>query len=100
MSIIHIFFVQGLKTELEKVSPALGRTAVYTRESKINELPRQVHKTFTFLLVLACPETFYKLFPFQVLDCAVRSFLLEKGIEPKGKDFTSMLAPYSLVLDF
>nr|CAB3473293.1 unnamed protein product [Digitaria exilis] len=38
---LHEGLKHGLKTELEKVSPALGRTAIYTRESRINELPRQ-----------------------------------------------------------
>ncbi|RLN23631.1 hypothetical protein C2845_PM07G12620 [Panicum miliaceum] len=37
---LHEGLKHGLKTELEKVSPALGRTAIYTRESRINELPR------------------------------------------------------------
>jgi hypothetical protein len=49
MMIIHVVCVQGLKTELEKASPALGRTAIYTRESRINELPRHEH-IFTFCL--------------------------------------------------
>lgn len=35
-------FMQGLKSELEKVSPSLGRSAVYLKESRINSLPRQV----------------------------------------------------------
>jgi ubiquitin carboxyl-terminal hydrolase 14 len=47
--IIHVVCVQGLKTELEKASPTLGRTAIYTRESRINELPRHEH-IFTFCL--------------------------------------------------
>lgn len=32
--------LQGLKGELEKTSPALGRTAVYLKESLIDSLPR------------------------------------------------------------
>jgi ubiquitin carboxyl-terminal hydrolase 14 len=56
---LHEGLKHGLKTELEKVSPALGRTAIYTRESRINELPRQVHKIFPFSLVLTYTETFY-----------------------------------------
>ncbi|VAH76477.1 unnamed protein product [Triticum turgidum subsp. durum] len=38
---LHEGLKHGLKTELEKVSPSLGRTAIYTRESRINELPRE-----------------------------------------------------------
>lgn len=33
-------YVQGLKSELEKSSPSLGRSAVYTKDSRINDLPR------------------------------------------------------------
>ena len=33
-------FVQALKSELEKASPSLGRSAVYLKESRINGLPR------------------------------------------------------------
>ncbi|KAI5001086.1 hypothetical protein ZWY2020_011045 [Hordeum vulgare] len=43
---IHVFFVQGLMTELEMVSPSLGRTAIYTRESRINEFPRYLTVQF------------------------------------------------------
>ncbi|KAK8662636.1 hypothetical protein V6N13_024527 [Hibiscus sabdariffa] len=32
--------VPGLKSELEKASPALGRSAIYLKESRINGLPR------------------------------------------------------------
>lgn len=92
--------VQGLKTELEKVSPTLGRTAIYTRESRINELPRQVHKS---LCLFTCCHLYRNILHIdsfhQVPDCAVRSFLLEKGIKPKGEDLTSMLSLYSLSLD-
>nr|BAJ94526.1 predicted protein [Hordeum vulgare subsp. vulgare] len=42
---LHEGLKHGLKTELEKVSPSLGRTAIYTRESRINELPRQEHNS-------------------------------------------------------
>jgi ubiquitin carboxyl-terminal hydrolase 14 len=31
---------QGLKSELEKASPILGRTAIYLKESRISELPK------------------------------------------------------------
>lgn len=41
---LEIFFaglyLQGLKSELEKSSPSLGRSAVYTKDSHINDLPR------------------------------------------------------------
>jgi ubiquitin carboxyl-terminal hydrolase 14 len=43
---LHEGLKHGLKTELEKVSPALGRTAIYTRESRINELPRYLTVQF------------------------------------------------------
>uniref|UniRef100_A0A0C9S559 Ubiquitin carboxyl-terminal hydrolase n=1 Tax=Wollemia nobilis TaxID=56998 RepID=A0A0C9S559_9CONI len=36
---LHDGLKQGLKSELEKVSPALGRTAVYLKESRVNSLP-------------------------------------------------------------
>lgn len=36
------------------------------------------------------------MFVLQVLDCAVCSFLLEKGVKPKGEDFTCMLASFAL----
>jgi ubiquitin carboxyl-terminal hydrolase 14 len=32
--------LKGLKGELEKTSPALGRTALYVKESLIDSLPR------------------------------------------------------------
>ncbi|GLJ15109.1 hypothetical protein SUGI_0246920 [Cryptomeria japonica] len=37
---LHDGLKHGLKSDLEKVSPALGRTAVYLKESRINSLPR------------------------------------------------------------
>jgi ubiquitin carboxyl-terminal hydrolase 14 len=43
---LHEGLKHGLKTELEKASPALGRTAIYTRESRINELPRYLTVQF------------------------------------------------------
>ncbi|KAM0881095.1 hypothetical protein ACQ4PT_033166 [Festuca glaucescens] len=43
---LHEGLKHGLKTELEKVSPSLGRTAVYTRESRINDLPRYLTVQF------------------------------------------------------
>jgi len=43
---LHEGLKHGLKTELEKVSPTLGRTAIYTRESRINELPRYLTVQF------------------------------------------------------
>ncbi|KAH9301603.1 hypothetical protein KI387_013186, partial [Taxus chinensis] len=36
---LHHGLKHGLKSELEKVSPVLGRTAVYLKESRINSLP-------------------------------------------------------------
>lgn len=39
-SCILIYFIQGLKSELEKSSPSLGRTAIYVKDSRINALPR------------------------------------------------------------
>uniref|UniRef100_A0A0D6QUC3 Ubiquitin carboxyl-terminal hydrolase n=1 Tax=Araucaria cunninghamii TaxID=56994 RepID=A0A0D6QUC3_ARACU len=36
---LHDGLKQGLKSELEKVSPALRRTAVYLKESRVNSLP-------------------------------------------------------------
>ncbi|KAF5179399.1 Ubiquitin carboxyl-terminal hydrolase [Thalictrum thalictroides] len=43
---LHEGLKHGLKTELEKVSPSLGRTAVYTKESRINDLPRYLTVQF------------------------------------------------------
>ncbi|KAL6881947.1 hypothetical protein ACP4OV_011419 [Aristida adscensionis] len=43
---LHEGLKHGLKSELEKVSPALGRTAIYTRESRINLLPRYLTVQF------------------------------------------------------
>ncbi|XP_022721505.1 ubiquitin carboxyl-terminal hydrolase 6-like [Durio zibethinus] len=37
---LHEGLKHGLKSELEKASPALGRSAVYLKESRINGLPR------------------------------------------------------------
>uniref|UniRef100_A0A0D6QSB9 ubiquitinyl hydrolase 1 n=1 Tax=Araucaria cunninghamii TaxID=56994 RepID=A0A0D6QSB9_ARACU len=36
---LHDGLKQGLKSELEKASPALGRNAVYLKESRVNSLP-------------------------------------------------------------
>ncbi|BAD88057.1 putative ubiquitin-specific protease 6 [Oryza sativa Japonica Group] len=43
---LHEGLKHGLKSELEKASPSLGRTALYTRESRINELPRYLTVQF------------------------------------------------------
>lgn len=43
---LHDGLKHGLKSELEKVSPALGRTAVYVKESRINSLPRYLTVQF------------------------------------------------------
>ncbi|KAF5931964.1 hypothetical protein HYC85_028135 [Camellia sinensis] len=37
---ILIYSMQGLKSELEKASPSLGRSAIYIKDSRINGLPR------------------------------------------------------------
>ncbi|KAK8618777.1 hypothetical protein V6N13_132757 [Hibiscus sabdariffa] len=37
---LHEGLKHGLKSELEKASPALGRSAIYFKESRINGLPR------------------------------------------------------------
>ncbi|XP_021295109.1 ubiquitin carboxyl-terminal hydrolase 6-like [Herrania umbratica] len=37
---LHEGLKHGLKSELEKASPALGRSAIYLKESRINGLPR------------------------------------------------------------
>ncbi|KAL3511707.1 hypothetical protein ACH5RR_024424 [Cinchona calisaya] len=37
---LHEGLKRGLKSELEKASPALGRSAIYVKDSCINELPR------------------------------------------------------------
>uniref|UniRef100_A0A1D1Y2F2 Ubiquitin carboxyl-terminal hydrolase n=1 Tax=Anthurium amnicola TaxID=1678845 RepID=A0A1D1Y2F2_9ARAE len=43
---LHEGLKRGLKSELEKVSPSLGRTAIYSKESCINELPRYLTVQF------------------------------------------------------
>ncbi|KAJ3671194.1 hypothetical protein LUZ60_008620 [Juncus effusus] len=37
---LHEGLKHGLKSELEKASPVLGRTAIYSKESRINQLPK------------------------------------------------------------
>lgn len=37
---LHEGLKRGLKSELEKASPALGRSAIYVKDSRINDLPR------------------------------------------------------------
>ncbi|GAA0139885.1 hypothetical protein Leryth_003128 [Lithospermum erythrorhizon] len=37
---LHEGIKRGLKSELEKASPSLGRSAIYIKDSRINELPR------------------------------------------------------------
>ncbi|PIN11762.1 Ubiquitin-specific protease [Handroanthus impetiginosus] len=37
---LHEGLKRALKSELEKSSPSLGRSAIYTKDSRINELPR------------------------------------------------------------
>ncbi|KAG8380064.1 hypothetical protein BUALT_Bualt07G0154600 [Buddleja alternifolia] len=37
---LHEGLKRALKSELEKSSPSLGRTAIYTKDSRINDLPR------------------------------------------------------------
>ncbi|KAL5728862.1 ubiquitinyl hydrolase 1 [Ranunculus cassubicifolius] len=43
---LHEGLKHGLKSELEKVSPSLGRTAVYVKESRINDLPKYMTVQF------------------------------------------------------
>lgn len=43
---LHEGIKQGLKSELEKASPALGRSANYLKESRINALPRYLTVQF------------------------------------------------------
>ncbi|XP_020099025.1 ubiquitin carboxyl-terminal hydrolase 6 [Ananas comosus] len=43
---LHEGLKHGLKSELEKVSPSLGRSAIYTKESRISELPRYLTVQF------------------------------------------------------
>ncbi|KAL0415135.1 UNVERIFIED_CONTAM: Ubiquitin carboxyl-terminal hydrolase 6 [Sesamum latifolium] len=39
VKLAEITDIQGLKSELEKSSPSLGRSAIYTKDSRINDLP-------------------------------------------------------------
>lgn len=41
-----------MKSELEKVSPSLGRSAVFSKESSISDLPRQ--EPHILFLCFAC----------------------------------------------
>ncbi|KAJ4768257.1 hypothetical protein LUZ62_033531 [Rhynchospora pubera] len=43
---LHEGLKHGLKSELEKASPVLGRTAIYSKESQINELPKYLTVQF------------------------------------------------------
>ncbi|XP_010262220.1 PREDICTED: ubiquitin carboxyl-terminal hydrolase 6 [Nelumbo nucifera] len=43
---LHEGLKHGLKSELEKVSPSLGRSAIYLKESRINNLPRYLTVQF------------------------------------------------------
>ncbi|KAG6395744.1 hypothetical protein SASPL_141868 [Salvia splendens] len=43
---LHEGLKRGLKSELEKSSPSLGRSAVYTKDSRINDLPRYLTVQF------------------------------------------------------
>ncbi|XP_051147985.1 ubiquitin carboxyl-terminal hydrolase 6-like [Andrographis paniculata] len=43
---LHEGLKHGLKSELEKSSPSLGRTAVYKKDSSINDLPRYLTVQF------------------------------------------------------
>ncbi|XP_010912089.1 ubiquitin carboxyl-terminal hydrolase 6 [Elaeis guineensis] len=43
---LHEGLKRGLKSELEKVSPSLGRTAIYSKESRISDLPRYLTVQF------------------------------------------------------
>ncbi|KAF6138212.1 hypothetical protein GIB67_011052 [Kingdonia uniflora] len=43
---LHEGLKHGLKSDLEKVSPSLGRSAVYLKESRINGLPRYLTVQF------------------------------------------------------
>ncbi|KAJ6824180.1 ubiquitin carboxyl-terminal hydrolase 7-like [Iris pallida] len=43
---LHEGLKHGLKSELEKVSPSLGRSAVYSKESRISDLPRYLTVQF------------------------------------------------------
>ncbi|XP_042048235.1 ubiquitin carboxyl-terminal hydrolase 6-like [Salvia splendens] len=43
---LHEGLKRALKSELEKSSPSLGRTAVYTKDSHINDLPRYLTVQF------------------------------------------------------
>ncbi|KAG8656451.1 ubiquitin carboxyl-terminal hydrolase 7-like isoform X2 [Manihot esculenta] len=43
---LHEGLKHGLKSELEKASPSLGRSAVYLKESRINALPRYLTVQF------------------------------------------------------
>ncbi|KAJ7951658.1 Ubiquitin carboxyl-terminal hydrolase [Quillaja saponaria] len=43
---LHEGLKHGLKSELEKASPSLGRTAIYLKDSRINGLPRYLTVQF------------------------------------------------------
>lgn len=52
ISDIYVLFIQAMKSELEKVSPSLGRSAVFSKESSISDLPRQ--EPHILFLCFAC----------------------------------------------
>ncbi|KAI3936662.1 hypothetical protein MKX01_034091 [Papaver californicum] len=43
---LHEGLKHGLKSDLEKVSPSLGRSSIYLKESRINDLPRYLTVQF------------------------------------------------------
>ncbi|KAF6150076.1 hypothetical protein GIB67_002858 [Kingdonia uniflora] len=88
---LHEGLKHGLKSDLEKVSPSLGRSAVYLKESRINGLPR-----------LSPPGSGVQgLNPssyFAVLDSSVCSLFLEERIESKGPNFAEVRGDLTLIL--
>ncbi|WZZ64337.1 hypothetical protein YC2023_075707 [Brassica napus] len=57
---LHEGLKHGLKGELEKTSPALGRTALYLKESLIDSLPRSSVSAYCLYLTVQFVRFFWK----------------------------------------
>ncbi|TYJ13702.1 hypothetical protein E1A91_A10G067700v1 [Gossypium mustelinum] len=104
---LHEGLKHGLKSELEKASPALGHSAIYFKESQINDLPSQLKYHVAFLSLMWMP--FYVLIFHNfhvsihlfeekiVLDYSVCAFFWKR--ESSQKDKILRKVDYPLELD-
>lgn len=76
---------QGLKSELEKASPSLGRSAVYIKESRINGLPRYLFNTTLMQFTLLHHVFSYKLPSSRYLTIQFVRFFWKRESNQKAK---------------